>query len=203
MVVFAAGNDDRVLGDDELEAVRGVLCVGAINNYDEQAPFTNSGKAIDLVAPTGTVTTDIAGSLGEDPGDYTTTFGGTSSACPVVAGISGLLVGAAPERTSAELYDVLTHTTRKAPFAQPDATGHDPIYGYGIVDPVAALRDVLGLAGEPDGGVDAGPKGTDPDEPDAEEGCGCEVVAADAPMSRGWAYLGLAIALGLRRRLAR
>jgi MYXO-CTERM domain-containing protein len=215
LVIFAAGNDDRVLKADELEAVRGVLCIGAINNFDEQAPFTNSGKALDLVAPTGTLTTDISGAAGEDPGDYTDHFGGTSSACPVAAGIAGLLVSAAPELTSAELYDVLIKTARPAPYAQPDADGHDLVYGYGIIDPVKALKKVLHIEDPPDGGGvgggtgtggaggAGGATGTGGSAPPAEGGCGCS-LPGDRP---AWpAFLLYAGALGLvslRRRARR
>ena len=172
LVVFAAGNDGREIGDDELEAVRGVLCISAVNNYDEATQFTNFGAAVDLAAPAGTVTTDISGPEGSEAGDYTTGFGGTSSACPVVSGIAGLLVSAAPEKTSAELYDILTRTARRAPNAAPDANGHDPTYGFGIVNPVGALEDALGLdvSGEPTGSA-----------PDASRGgCGCREISDSA-----------------------
>jgi serine protease len=174
LVLFAAGNDDRDIGDDELQAVDGVFCVGAINNFDESTPFTNRGNSLDAVVPTGTVTTDISGADGDDPGDYTSLFGGTSSACPVAAGIAGLLASAAPEKTSAELYDAMIRTTRPAPFAVPDGNGHDTIYGFGIIQPADALRDALGLGGDGGaggmgaGGAPAGGGG----ETDAE-GCSC------------------------------
>lgn len=153
LVLFAMGNDDRVVGDDEVEAVRGVLGIGAINNFDEQTPFTNSGNSVDLVAPTGTLTTDITGPGGSDPGDYTSLFGGTSSACPVAAGIAGLLVSVAPEKTSEELYAILIETARPAPYAVPDDKGHDQVYGYGIIDPVKALDQALGVGGSGGGGA--------------------------------------------------
>jgi subtilisin family serine protease len=198
LVIFAAGNDDRQIGDDELQAVRGVFAVGAINHLDEQTSFTNYGNALDVVAPTGTLTTDISGADGDDPGNYTSLFGGTSSACPVAAGAAALLASAAPDRTSAELYDVMTRTARAAPYAQPDGNGHDPIYGYGILDPVPALQEVLGLA-EP--------------APAAEEaedaGCACRAGGA-APGGVGAlgaalyaAALGLLRARGRRSPLAR
>lgn len=176
LVIFAAGNEARVVGDEEMLAVRGVLGIGAINNLDEETPFTNSGNSVDLVAPTGTLTTDISGAEGYDPGDYAATFGGTSSACPVAASIAALLVSAAPDKTSAELYDVLLKTARPAPFALPDASGHDPIFGFGIIDPVKALKTVLGVVDTPDAGApeDAGPISTPPPE-DSDDGCGCSV----------------------------
>lgn len=198
VVVFAMGNDDREVGADEIEGVRGVLAVGAITNLDQTTSFTNFGAPTDVVAPTGTLSTDISGAAGYDKTDYTSNFGGTSSACPVVAGIMGLLVGAAPDKTSQELYDIVTQTTRKAPFAEPDETGHDPLYGYGIVDPVAALKNALGVTSE--GGAGGG--GGSGSDGGSGGGCGCTV--SDDVDTRGVAIpvAGLAFYV-LRRRTRR
>jgi MYXO-CTERM domain-containing protein len=201
LVLFAMGNDARVVGDDELEAVRGVLGIGAINNLDEQTPFTNSGNSVDLVAYTGTYSTDISGPAGFDPGDYTSLFGGTSSACPVAAGIAGLVVGAAPDKTSQELYDLLIATARSAPDATPDANGHDQVYGYGIIDPVAALQKALGIeppppdAGTGGGGGSGGAGGSAPAD---QGGCSCQTTP-EAPAGPFGYALALAL-LALRRR---
>ncbi len=159
VVVFAMGNDDRVVADDELQAVRGVLAIGAINNLDAAAPFTNHGNSADLVVYTGTLSTDIVGAAGFDPGDYTSNFSGTSSSCPVAAGIAALLASAAPDKTSAEIVDVLLKTARPAPYAQPDANGHDPTYGYGIIDPVKALHALLDAGGSGGSGGGGGTGG--------------------------------------------
>lgn len=155
LVLFAAGNENRDVADFELLAVRGVIGVGALNIFDEATVFTNRGASVDISAPTGTVTTDLRGAAGNDPSDYTTHFGGTSSAAPVAAGVAGLLVSAAPERTAAELSEILLQTARPAPYATPDARGHDLIYGFGIVDPARAIRRALGQPEEGDAGVDA------------------------------------------------
>jgi len=184
LVLFAAGNDDSEIHDDELQAAPGVICVGAINNFDESTPFTNFGSALDIVAPTGTVTTDISGPGGDDPTDYTDLFGGTSSACPVAAGVAGLLVSAAPDKTAAELTAILIETTRPAPFAVPDANGHDPLYGYGIIDPTAALSRALGLtSGE--GGAGEGGAGGAGGAGAGDDGSGCDCRASAAPHSAG------------------
>jgi subtilisin family serine protease len=208
LVIFAAGNDDRVIQNDEIEAAEGVFCVGAINNFDESTPFTNQGEAIDVVAPTGTVTTDISGSLGSDPTDYTNLFGGTSSACPVVAGIAGLLVTAAPDKTATELYDIMVQTAKPAPFAVPDANGHDLTYGYGIVQPVLALETALGISsGDGGGGAGAGAGGgtgggAGSDGGDDDDGCGC-ALPGSAGGDRTAAYLAVAFAFACVRRRRR
>lgn len=203
LVLFAAGNDDRELFDYELEAVRGVITVGAVNNFDEATPYSNHGESVDLVAPTGTLSTDITGADGADPGDYTSSFGGTSSACPIAAGVAGLLASAAPDRSGAELADALIHTARPSIFATPDAMGHDVLYGYGRIDPAAALRRVLGIPEpEPDAGpiaVDAGARdaGIDGGVQPSPSGCGCRI--AHDRSSAGLALVALAL-FTLRRR---
>jgi subtilisin family serine protease len=202
VVLFAAGNDDRVINDDELQALPEVVNVGAINNFDDSTPFTNFGNSLDIVAPTGTLTTDISGSGGDDPGDYTSLFGGTSSACPVAAGIAALLVSAAPDQTSTQIRQLMIDTARAAPYAVPDANGHDPVYGFGIVDPVPALRSALGLppevdAGAPDASSDAGT----PPNPTSDDGggCSCSAVGRRVPSSALPLLLGLALLLSRRR----
>ena len=212
LVLFAMGNDNRVVGDDEVEAVRGVLGIGAINNFDEPTPFTNSGNPVDLVAPTGTLTTDIAGPAGSDPSDYTSLFGGTSSACPVAAGIAGLLVSVAPEKTSQELYDIMIQSARPAPFSTPDGNGHDQVYGYGILDPVKALDALLGpevadagAGGSGAGGGDVGGAGGSPAPSPSDDTAGCSCgVAPSSPGGAAIFLLGIgAVAARVQRRLRR
>jgi MYXO-CTERM domain-containing protein len=199
LVLFAAGNDDREIEDDELQAAEGVLCIGAINNFDESTPFTNRGAAIDVVAPTGTLTTDISGPGGDDPTDYTSLFGGTSSACPVAAGVAGLLASAAPDKTAAELYTIMVETSRPAPFAQPDANGHDPIYGYGIIQPADALGVALGIAPGTGGGGAGGGGAGGAGGGDGDDGCGCAVAGRAGQVGSG-AYLAALVAMFARRR---
>jgi serine protease len=175
VVVFAAGNENREIDAEEIAAIPGVLNVGAVNFFDEAAPFSNYGESLSLTAPTGTLTTDISGPDGSDKSDYTSLFGGTSSACPVVAGVAALVASAVPDRTGMEISAALISSARSAPYATPDAMGHDPMYGHGIVDPSAALMalgvDVPELppavrdAGESDGGSDKAD----------DAGCGCSV----------------------------
>ncbi|MDI1483326.1 S8 family serine peptidase [Polyangium sp. y55x31] len=196
VVVFAAGNDDRELGDDELNAVRGVLTIGAINQFDDKTFFTNYGASLDLVAPIGTLTTDIVGPGGLDPTDYTLNFGGTSSACPVAAGVAALLASAAPEKTSDEIVKMLVETARPAPYATPDAARHDAVFGYGIVDPVAALTAALG---------NVEPPANTPDPPvEQDAGCACRAGrAGEEPWMAGAFYGVVLTGLALRRRARR
>jgi serine protease len=161
VVVFASGNDSREIGDDELLAVPGVLGVGATNNLGELTQFSNRGRSVDVVAPTGTVTTDITGRDGGADGDVTFQFGGTSSACPLVAGIAGLMLSAAPELTADDVTALLERTAEPSPFARPDADGHDLEYGFGLVRADLALAAVIG------------DDGTEPPSSTSEPAAGC------------------------------
>jgi MYXO-CTERM domain-containing protein len=205
LVLFAAGNDNREIGPEEMQALPSVLAIGAINYFDDKTSFTNSGAAVELVAPVGTVTADISGAEGYDPSDYTAQFGGTSSACPVTAGVAGVLASYAPERTAAELYEVMIRTARPAPLALPDENGHDPVYGYGVVDPVSALDALLnGGVGGSGGSGGTGPTRPTADTAEADAGCACAV----APGARSWAgdlgaTLGAAAFLGYAARRRR
>jgi serine protease len=187
VVTFAAGNDSRLVGDDELLAVPGVLGVGALSNIGALTQYSNSGNAVDVVAVTGSVALDIAGAQGDDPGNVTSTFGGTSSACPVVSGIAGLLVSAAPDLTADEINDLLTGTAKQTRLAEPDSNGHDLEYGYGVVQADAAMERALGL--DDDGGEGEG----EPDPPT----CSHARSSAGAP-----SMLALLILASLFRRRA-
>jgi serine protease len=196
VVVFAAGNENRALDDDEIAALPYVLAVGAVNRFDESAPFANFGAALDLSAPTGSLTTDITGPDGFDRGDFTNLFGGTSAACPVVAGVAALALAFAREASAADVRRALVESARKAPFATPDAEGHDAVYGYGIVDPVAALRALGAPAPDAGGAGDAGgPADQDGDEEDTQRGGGCSLGPGASPGASAFAGLWLLVSL--------
>jgi subtilisin family serine protease len=128
-----------------------------------------------------------------DDGDYTDSFGGTSSACPVLAGVAGLVMSARKDMSAADALELLEKTTRAAPYAEPDSRGHDKTYGFGIVDPAAALRMALGVKEEPDADMTASTA-------DDSGGCAVTTARADAVM-----LLGFLLSLWslLRRRHAR
>jgi subtilisin family serine protease len=66
--------------------------------------YSNSASFLDIFAPShNAYTTDITGVGGYAPGDYTTTFGGTSAACPYTAGAAAVLQHAAKVKTGSYL----------------------------------------------------------------------------------------------------
>lgn len=80
-------------------------------------------------------------------GDYTSDFGGTSSACPGVAGTVALILSANPELTWQQVKDIIKETSEKIDTAngQYDTQGHSKYYGYGKVDAEKAVKKALEL----------------------------------------------------------
>ncbi len=204
VVVFAAGNDDVEIRSDEIAAIPGVIAVGATDAMEEIRSYSNHGEVLAVAAPTGEVTTDITGADGADPSGVTTSFGGTSSACPIVAGVLGLLASASPGSTAEELRAALVSTARQPSAARPDASGHDPDFGFGMIDPRAALD---AIAPPPDAGVDLDaavieidarwvPRDVGPRARPPTNACNCRVGRASAAP---WPLLVLACVLARRR----
>ncbi|MFO0003217.1 MAG: S8 family serine peptidase, partial [bacterium] len=100
LVVFAAGNDNRTIEDDELQALPEVLCVSATDSYGYPTNYTNTGPSVDVAAPSATV------SIAPEEGT-TTTFGGTSAAAPVATGLAAWAVSQDPSLSAAELMELL------------------------------------------------------------------------------------------------
>lgn len=132
LVVFAAGNDDRVIEDDELGALEDVLCISAVDSYGYPTNYTNTGAAVDVSAPSATVS--IA-----PEGGTTTTFGGTSAAAPVASGLAGWAMSQDPEMSAAELRALLIDTSVDSPYMAVDDEGRNDTFGYGTISPTAVL----------------------------------------------------------------
>jgi subtilisin family serine protease len=78
--------------------------------------------------------------------NYTSTFGGTSSACPLAAGVVGLMLSAAPDLTRDQVVFVLEATSDKVDEANTDPigryqpNGHSEWYGFGRVNAFEAVK---------------------------------------------------------------
>lgn len=162
VIVFAAGNANHDVNDPQGGTVDGfathpdVICVAACNSRDEKSSYSNFGKEISICAPSsgaggrGILTSDVRGTFqflgvtyeaGYEAGDYTRTFGGTSSATPLIAGICALVLSVNPALTSRQVKQILETTARKIGNPESyDENGHSTWYGYGCVDADAAVQ---------------------------------------------------------------
>ena len=160
VIFFAAGNESAPLkGSKEgVEYHQGfalhpdVVAVAASNSLDEQSYYSNYGEEISVCAPSsgspgrGIVTTDRRGKLGYEGGDYTYSFGGTSSSTPLCAGLAGLILSVDPDLTSFNVRRILRQSADKIDKANGayNAKGHSVKYGYGRINARAALDMAIG-----------------------------------------------------------
>lgn len=129
VVVAAAGN--RGSGTTEVGApatIPGVVAVAGVDR-EKNASFdaSSQGISIAVAAPSE----DLVGVL---PDGRYVQWSGTSAATPIVSGLVALIRSEYPDLDAANVIERLIRT------ADPD--GHDvpsALYGWGIIDPVAAL----------------------------------------------------------------
>jgi len=156
-----------------------VIAVSACNSLGKKSAYSNWGDEISVCAPSnnghpgigssityprittgfsgrGIVTTDRVGSAGYSSSDYTFSFGGTSSACPLVAGVAALVLSANPNLTAQEVKEVLEQTTDKIidetpdpqlgnSFGTYDEEGHSKWFGFGKVNAAKAVSRAKSL----------------------------------------------------------
>ena len=149
VVVASSGNFyPDSLGLAFPSSINGVISVGAIDKNGNVWGYSQRGNGLKLVAPSGNIgltgdviTLDRMGSAGYNTsqnGNYTDKFGGTSAACPQVAGVAALVLSVNPYLTGAQVENILYSTARDL-----GPQGYDNTYGYGLVDAYAAVRKAL------------------------------------------------------------
>ena len=98
----------------------------------------DAAGAVDIIAPTILPTTDLLGSAGYDPSDYSGFFNGTSCATPYAAGVAALVKAHNPTWTPAQIRAQLVNTAQDVTSVE-SGTGWDRYTGYGMVDAAAAV----------------------------------------------------------------
>ena len=129
VVVAAAGN--RGSGTTVVGApatMPGVLTVAGVDEQGE-ASFDASSQGITI-----SVSAPSEGLVGAAPGDSYYTWSGTSGAAPLVSGLVALVRAAHPELDANNVINRVIRTA--SPVA---GTVPSPIYGFGLIDAVAAV----------------------------------------------------------------
>ncbi len=166
VVVFAAGNSGRDVNDpprskNGFATHPDVLAVAASSSLDRRAVYSDFGREIAVCAPSmgigglGITTADVTGTYvdasgvergrGFSPGAYYGRFRGTSSSCPLVAGICALVLSANPDLTAAQVRQIIRASARKIGNLGDYQDGHSIHFGHGCVHAEAAIE--MALAG--------------------------------------------------------
>ncbi len=156
-----------------------VITVSSSTSLNRKAVYSNWGKHVSVAAPSnngppvmalpnigqvetgpvvkgsfdglGMTTADRLGGIGYSRSDYTSGFGGTSSACPVVAGVVGLMLSVNPDLEAGDVKQILQDTADKIEdktadpqlglaYGTYDNRGHSRWFGYGKVNAYAAVK---------------------------------------------------------------
>jgi len=156
-----------------------VITVAACTSLGKKAAYSNWGAGISIAAPSNNappglwlqqtgytfsapilrgpfpgravVTSDRLGPTGYTADSYTADFGGTSSACPVVAGVAALMLSVNPDLSATEVKQIMQATADKLvdPDADPqlgltkgtyDGSGYSQWFGYGKVNAARAVQ---------------------------------------------------------------
>lgn len=125
MVVFASGNSNANMGNDE-SAIESVIGVGATDKTALRTNYSSFGKDLDIMAPggyeLGITTIDPIGNNGVSTDDYTrydektlgidVSFIGTSASAPIMTGVIALALEKDSSLTRIEIQELLKKSTQ-------------------------------------------------------------------------------------------
>jgi subtilisin family serine protease len=137
VVVAAMGNEYDEGNPVEYPAgIREVCAVGATDELDKRAPFSNTGRHIDLVAP-GVDILSTTPTFNYDDGEQEyDAWDGTSMATPYVAGAAALILAKWPDLTPAQVIRKLSSSADRVAGAKKGSAA----YGAGRLNCEKALR---------------------------------------------------------------
>lgn len=131
VIVAAAGN--RVGGNTQVGApatIPGVLTVAGLDRKGVASVDASSqGISIGVAAPAE----DLVGGI---PGGGYAEWAGTSGSAPMVAGVAALIRSKWPDMSAEQVINRIVATAKDA-----GPPGKDPLYGFGVLDAAAALKD--------------------------------------------------------------
>ncbi|EFC50077.1 predicted protein [Naegleria gruberi] len=162
--VWASGNGAKY-GDssdwDELANSPYTICVAATDWRGKRSDYSESGTSTLINAPSNNyynggysftskiVTIDRTGSNGYTSGDCYDSFGGTSSACPLAAGVLALILQARRDLTWRDVQHILVATAKRTDLTHSEwikngaGLYHNIHYGFGRIDAYAAVQAAM------------------------------------------------------------
>lgn len=160
VIAWAAGNGNESVDNDGYASFDKVIAVAACNDVSKKSPYSDFGNAVWCCFPSNNVfpsktpgiwTTDRSGPAGYNPGtttkgdatgNYTNSFGGTSSAAPGVAGVAALILARNPNLRFDEVKDIIKRSCDQIdkPGGSYATDGHSPFYGFGRVNARKAVE---------------------------------------------------------------
>ena len=160
VILFAAGNGNESVDNDGYASYQKVIAVAACNDLDKKSAYSDFGNAVWCAFPSnngspsqtpGIWTTDRSGLLGynlgnsnqgDAAGNYTNSFGGTSSACPGAAGVAALILARNPNLRWDQVREIIKQSCDRIDptGGNYNANGHSPLYGYGRINALKAVQ---------------------------------------------------------------
>ncbi|NQY54158.1 MAG: S8 family serine peptidase [Campylobacteraceae bacterium] len=142
-IVFSSGNDARDIRGDESN-IKEVISVGASDENNLRAYYSNFGQNLDVLAPGGDyygiTSLDPMGFNGKSNNDENyilyndrNKFTGTSASAPIVVGVIALMLEKNPNLTRIEIENILKNTSDKIG-NRPYLKGRNDFYGYGKIN---------------------------------------------------------------------
>jgi len=125
VLVAAAGNNTGPILYPALYPT--VIAVGSVDSVNNRVPNSNTGEALDLVAPGSLIYSTIRNGYGYNSG--------TSMAAPYVSGLAAVLYGIAGNGSSALVTSQMKSSARDL-----GAVGFDYEYGFGLIQMDSALK---------------------------------------------------------------
>lgn len=174
VICWAAGNGNESVDNDGYASFDKVLAIAACNDRGTRSVYSDMGDAIFCAFPSndfgwpaqghpdpltpGIWTTDNSGRAGynqgsiqqgDAEGDYTNSFGGSSSSCPGAAGVAALVIARNPNLRWDEVRTIMQHSCDQidAGNGDYDSDGHSKLYGFGRINAERAVRNAT--ASEP------------------------------------------------------
>jgi subtilisin family serine protease len=120
---IAAGNENQNACNDSPARVPGAVTVGAVDQDDQRADFSNFGKCVDIFGPGVDITSDFA-----NANNATQVLSGTSMSTPHVTGAAALVLSQNRNLTPAQVRNQLVGNATNGVVADPKGSPNKMLF---------------------------------------------------------------------------